>query len=156
MTSMPSCVGTHHGNFCCHLPGGVLAHHVLFRARAFETSTTFHVVAKSHWTGQWFIQANQDQSFAFVDKDWRHPVYRYDHYDNSIMLHCKFFCESMAWGLNRLYCSISGMLQYFTSLEISEVATWKSIVCFSEVYKSKHYCSMSAVVVNMVLSNCKY
>ena len=35
---------------------------VLFRARAFENPATFHKVAKSHWTVQWFIQANQKTS----------------------------------------------------------------------------------------------
>ena len=46
-----------YSNFYCSLPCGVHAHHGLFRARAFETPITFHEVAKSHWTVQWFIQA---------------------------------------------------------------------------------------------------
>ena len=53
------------------------AHHGLFKASAFETLATFHKVAKSHWTVQWFIQAkSKDQSLAFVDKHWCHPIYR--------------------------------------------------------------------------------
>ena len=46
----------------CSLPRGVRAHHGLFRARAFETPATFHIVAKSHWIVQRFIQANQKTS----------------------------------------------------------------------------------------------
>ena len=57
--SMPGGVPTHHGNFYCSLPIGVRAHHGLLRARAFETPATFHIVAKSLWTVQWFIQTNQ-------------------------------------------------------------------------------------------------
>ena len=33
-----------YGNFYCPLPGGVRAHHGLFRARAFETPAIFHIV----------------------------------------------------------------------------------------------------------------
>ena len=62
MTSMPGGVCTDYGNFYCSLPGGVRAHHGLFRTRAFETPATFHKIAKSHWTVQWFIQANQKTS----------------------------------------------------------------------------------------------
>ena len=62
MTSMPNGVRTHHGNFYCSLPGDVRAHHGLFRARAFETPTTFHIVAERHWTELWFIQAIQKTS----------------------------------------------------------------------------------------------
>ena len=58
---------THHGNFCCSLPGSVCAHHDLFRVCAYETPVIFHKVAKSQWTVQWFIQANQ-KTFTFVDK----------------------------------------------------------------------------------------
>ena len=54
---MPDGVRTHHVNFCCSLPGGVHGHHGLLRVCAFETPATFHIVAKSHWTVQWFIQA---------------------------------------------------------------------------------------------------
>ena len=58
--SMPDgSVCMHHGNFYCSLPDGAHAHHGLFKARAFETPATFHIVAKSHWTVQWCIQANQ-------------------------------------------------------------------------------------------------
>ena len=39
-----------HGNFHCSFPGGVHAHHGLFRVRAFETPATFYIVVKSHWT----------------------------------------------------------------------------------------------------------
>ena len=61
VTAMPGVVRTHHGkcNFQCSLPGGVLMHHGLFRACAFETPATFHIVAKSHWAVQWFIQPSQ-------------------------------------------------------------------------------------------------
>ena len=38
------------GNFHCSFSGGVRAHHDLFRAHSFETPTTLHIVAKSHWT----------------------------------------------------------------------------------------------------------
>ena len=51
-----------YGNFYCSLRGSVRAHHGLFRTRAFETPATFHKVAKSHWTEQWFIQVNQKTS----------------------------------------------------------------------------------------------
>ena len=57
MTSMPGSVSTHHGNFYCSLPIRVGAHNSLFKACAFETPTTFHIVVKKlcHWTVQWFI-----------------------------------------------------------------------------------------------------
>ena len=57
--SMSGGVCTHQGNFYCSLPGGVRAHHGLFRARAFETPATFHIVEKSLWTVQWVIQTNK-------------------------------------------------------------------------------------------------
>ena len=41
---MPGGVRKHHG--------GVRAHNGLSAARAFRTSPTFHIVAKSHWTVQ--------------------------------------------------------------------------------------------------------
>ena len=41
------------------LPGGMRAHYDWLRARAFKTPATFHILAKSHWTVQWFFQANQ-------------------------------------------------------------------------------------------------
>ena len=52
------------------LPGDVRAHHGLLRPSAFETPITFHLVGKTHWTVQWFIQAIKlkDQSLALVDK----------------------------------------------------------------------------------------
>ena len=56
---MPGGVRTHHDNFYYSLPGSVHAHHGLFRARAFETLATFPIVAKRHWTVQWFFQAIQ-------------------------------------------------------------------------------------------------
>ena len=62
VTSMPICMHTHHCNFYCSLTGDVHALHGLFRARAFENPPTFHVVAKCHWTVQWFIQANKKTS----------------------------------------------------------------------------------------------
>ena len=62
MTSVLGGVHKHHVNFSCSLPGGVGAHHGVFRARDFETPATFYVVAKSHWTVQWFIQASQKTS----------------------------------------------------------------------------------------------
>ena len=66
--SMPGGVRTHHGNFYCSLPSDMCAHHGLFRARAFETHAPFHTYSsKSHWTGQWFIQAKSESSLAFVD-----------------------------------------------------------------------------------------
>ena len=54
VTSMPLAVVTY-----CSLPGDVRPHHGLFRTFAFETPAIFHIVAKSHWTVQWFIHANQ-------------------------------------------------------------------------------------------------
>ena len=54
-------VRTRHGNLHCSFPGGVRAHHSLFRVRAFETPT-YYIVAKRHWTLQWFIWANQKTS----------------------------------------------------------------------------------------------
>ena len=47
---MPGGVHMHHGNFHHSLPCSVGAHHGLFWAHAFETSATFLMVAKSHWT----------------------------------------------------------------------------------------------------------
>ena len=57
---------THHGNLYCSLPGCLRAHHGLFTARAFESPASFHilVLAKSHWTVQWFIQSNQKKRLS--------------------------------------------------------------------------------------------
>ena len=62
--SMPGSVRMHHGNFHCSLPDGVCAHHGLFKSCSFETLVTFHIIAKSHWKVQRFIQANQKTSFS--------------------------------------------------------------------------------------------
>ena len=62
MTDVVNARWWHHGNFYYSLPGGVPAHHGLFRARAFETLSTFHVVAKRHRTLSAVVHSNNQKT----------------------------------------------------------------------------------------------
>ena len=51
------------------MPGGVRANYGLFRARAFETFATFHIVAKKPLAGAVVLSSkSKDQALAFIDK----------------------------------------------------------------------------------------
>ena len=57
VTSMPGSMRTHLGNFYCFFARRCVC--TSWFVCAFETPPRFHIVAKSHWMVQWFIQPNQ-------------------------------------------------------------------------------------------------